>query len=39
VPMEWQDGDVALVDNYRVMHGRYPFSGTRKRKVVVCLAR
>lgn len=39
VPLAWQDGDVALVDNYRVMHGRYPFSGGRKRQVVVCLAR
>ncbi len=39
VPLAWQDGDVALVDNHRVMHGRYPFAGTRKRQVVVCLAR
>jgi hypothetical protein len=39
VPLEWQDGDVALVDNHRVMHGRYPYSGSRKREVVVCLAR
>lgn len=39
VPLDWQDGDVALVDNHRVMHGRYPFSGNRKRSVVVCLAR
>lgn len=38
-PLQWQDGDIALVDNYRVMHGRYPYSGTRPRKVVVCLAR
>lgn len=38
-PVEWRDGDVALVDNYRVMHGRFPYSGTRKREVVVCLAR
>jgi hypothetical protein len=38
-PVDWQDGDVALVDNYRVMHGRYPYSGARKRQVVVCLAR
>ena len=38
-PAQWQDGDVALVDNYRVMHGRYPYSGSRKRKVLVCLAR
>jgi hypothetical protein len=26
----WQKGDVALVDNYVAMHGRRPFSGTRK---------
>ena len=26
----WQAGDVALVDNYLVMHGRRPFVGTRK---------
>lgn len=38
-PLDWQDGDVALVDNHRVMHGRYPFSGSRKRQVVVTLAR
>ena len=28
--MPWQAGDVALVDNYVVMHGRRPFTGTRK---------
>ncbi len=39
VPLAWQDGDVALVDNHRVMHGRHPYSGQRKREVVVCLAR
>jgi alpha-ketoglutarate-dependent taurine dioxygenase len=39
LPLDWQDGDVALVDNHRVMHGRNPFSGSRKRQVVVCLAR
>lgn len=39
IPLDWQDGDVALVDNHRVMHGRYPYSGSRKRQVVVCLAR
>lgn len=37
--LAWQDGDVALVDNYRIMHGRRPFGGTRKRQVLVCLAR
>jgi hypothetical protein len=26
----WQSGDVALIDNYLVMHGRRAFSGTRK---------
>ena len=26
----WQRGDVALVDNYMTMHGRRPFTGTRK---------
>ena len=28
--LEWQAGDVALVDNFLVMHGRRPFKGTRK---------
>jgi len=28
--LPWQDGDVALVDNYVVMHGRRTFEGTRK---------
>ena len=26
----WQNGDLALVDNYTAMHGRRTFSGTRK---------
>ena len=37
--LEWEPGDVALVDNKRVMHGRHPYSGKKKREVVVCLAR
>jgi alpha-ketoglutarate-dependent taurine dioxygenase len=36
--LPWQDGDVALVDNYMAMHGRKPFSGERKRQVLVALA-
>ena len=27
--LEWQSGDIALVDNLMVMHGRRPFSGSR----------
>jgi alpha-ketoglutarate-dependent taurine dioxygenase len=36
--LAWQDGDVALVDNYMAMHGRKPYSGERKRQVLVALA-
>lgn len=28
--LPWQRGDVVLVDNYVAMHGRRPFTGTRK---------
>ncbi|MEM1132930.1 MAG: TauD/TfdA family dioxygenase [Pseudomonadota bacterium] len=27
---EWQQGDIAILDNYRVMHGRRPFKGSRR---------
>lgn len=37
--VSWQDGDVAVVDNNLAMHGRLPFSGDRKRKVLVVLGR
>jgi len=33
----WQTGDVALVDNFLVMHGRRPFKG--KRKVLAALGK
>ncbi len=35
--INWQNGDVALVDNNLAMHGRRPYSGDRKRKVLVVL--
>ncbi|MEN7341308.1 MAG: TauD/TfdA family dioxygenase [Pseudomonadota bacterium] len=28
--LAWQAGDIALIDNYLVMHGRRPFSGQRR---------
>lgn len=37
--IQWQDGDVAVVYNYLAMHGRKPYSGSRKRKVLVALGR
>ena len=36
--VNWQDGDVVLVDNKMAMHGRRPYSGERKRQVLVALA-
>lgn len=30
VNIDWQDGDVSIIDNMRWMHGRAPFTGTRK---------
>ena len=35
--LAWQDGDVALIDNKLTMHGRRPFSGIRKRQILVAL--
>lgn len=36
--LQWQEGDVALLDNKITMHGRRPYSGERKRQVLVALA-
>ncbi|MEL7190240.1 MAG: TauD/TfdA family dioxygenase [Pseudomonadota bacterium] len=33
--LQWQPGDVALIDNFTVMHGRRPFQG--KRRVLASL--
>ncbi len=35
VDIAWQAGDVALIDNFTVMHGRRPFAG--KRRVLASL--
>jgi len=35
--IDWKNGDVALVDNNLAMHGRRPYSGNTKRKVLVVL--
>lgn len=34
--LAWQSGDVAMVDNYLVMHGRRPYQGTRKVLASLC---
>ena len=36
VDLEWQKGDVALLDNLRVMHGRRPFTGSRSILASLC---
>ena len=35
--VQWQAGDVAVVDNNLAMHGRRPYSGETKRQVLVAL--
>ena len=34
--LNWQAGDVALIDNDRVMHGRRPFQGSRSVLASLC---
>jgi alpha-ketoglutarate-dependent taurine dioxygenase len=34
--LNWQAGDVALIDNARVMHGRRPFQGSRSVLASLC---
>ncbi|MEJ6682342.1 MAG: TauD/TfdA family dioxygenase [SAR86 cluster bacterium] len=36
--LNWQDGDIALIDNRITMHGRRAYSGDRRRQVWVALA-
>lgn len=35
--LPWESGDVALIDNYQVMHGRRPFQGQRSVLASLCL--
>ncbi len=35
--VKWQDGDMAIIDNYMAMHGRRPYSGETRRQVLVAL--
>ena len=37
VDVEWQQGDVALIDNYQTMHARRAWSGDGPRKVLASL--
>tara|TARA_B100000214_G_scaffold134103_1_gene95352 strand:+ start:676 stop:1614 length:939 start_codon:yes stop_codon:yes gene_type:complete len=34
---QWEDNDILLIDNFRVMHGRKPFWGEKNREVLVSL--
>ena len=34
---KWSDGDILIVDNHKIMHGRKPFSGSKKREILVSL--
>ena len=36
--LQWADGDIAMVNNRMIMHGRRPYSGNRKRQVLVSMA-
>ena len=35
--LPWESGDVALIDNYQVMHGRRSFSGQRSVLASLCM--
>ena len=36
--LQWQAGDVAIVNNRLIMHGRRAYAGSRKREVLVSMA-
>lgn len=35
IDIEWEEGDVAILDNLRFSHGRAPFEGTRRLQVAM----
>jgi hypothetical protein len=37
VDVQWERGDVALIDNYTVMHARRPWAGEGPRRVLASL--
>jgi hypothetical protein len=36
--LNWADGEIAILNNKMIMHGRRPYSGNRKRQVLVSMA-
>ena len=36
--LHWADGEIAMLNNRMIMHGRRPYSGNRKRQVLVSMA-
>jgi alpha-ketoglutarate-dependent taurine dioxygenase len=39
LPLQWKDGDVILLDNHRVLHGRKAFDPAIKRTILVRMAK
>ena len=37
VDVQWERGDVALIDNFTVMHARRPWTGDGPRRVLASL--
>jgi hypothetical protein len=36
--LHWADGEIAMLNNRMIMHGRRPYSGNRRRQVLVSMA-
>lgn len=39
IEIHWQDGDIALIDNKRVMHGRRAIVDAENRELYICMGR